>query len=63
MALAVVRNPVIDDDILELTCFMELEHEAASLLPVISIVFISVIAVHLAFKEINCALVSEHTQS
>lgn len=53
-------NPVIDDNELEVAVTEELEHEAASLLPVVGVILIGVVTVILADKELNSALVAKH---
>ena len=54
-------KPIIDNDVLEFSIFMESEHKAASLLPVIRVSFVGLVTVLLAFKEINSSVISEHT--
>lgn len=54
-------KPIIDNDVLEFSILMESEHKTASLLPVIWVRFIGLVAVLLAFKEVNSSFISEHT--
>lgn len=57
------REPVINDDVLEVAISKELDHEGTSLFPVVRISLIFVIGIFLANKELNSTLVSKHTES